>query len=119
MSHKTTLKVEHTDTDILEKAAQSLNLECTSGNHKVQLYQGPVDANFSVQLPGWKYRVAVTDKGYTYDNYNGSWGKIEELHKFSRQYNIEMATEEMETAGLYCEDQEVQENGDVYLYFSE
>jgi len=54
-----------------------------------------------VQLPGWNYPVVCeTQSGAVkYDNYNGAWGRQEELNKFLQAYAVEKARIEARKKG--------------------
>jgi len=51
--------------------------------------------------PGWQYPIVCqTDTGFVkFDNYNGHWGKQEELNKFLQVYTIEKARLEARKKG--------------------
>jgi hypothetical protein len=72
-----------------------------------------------VQLPGWKYPVAIdTATGEIhYDNYNGRWGAIEQFDRFHQEYALQAA--EAEAGELIAQGYSLErialDNGDVQL----
>ena len=52
-----------------------------------------------------------------FDNYNGSWGKIEELNKLVQEYSLQTAEEQLEEFRLQGWDiqRQKQENGDIQI----
>ena len=61
------------------------------------------DGNWAlcVQLPGWNYAVVCNlESGQvSYDNYNGAWGRQEELNRFLQAYAVEKARIEARKKG--------------------
>jgi len=97
MSHTMNVQLELHDRDALLAACQRLGLTMIEGRHK--LYQ-TTEEGIAISLPGWKYPVVVKQDGsISYDNYNGSWGKIEELNKLKAYYGLEKAKIEARKQG--------------------
>ncbi|MEM4721740.1 MAG: hypothetical protein QXT73_06760 [Candidatus Methanomethylicaceae archaeon] len=87
MSHTMNISIELHDRAALEAACQRLGLKMEGG--KFKLYQTS-EEGIGIYLPGWRYPVVVkADGNIAYDNYGGSWGKIEELNKLRAYYGLE------------------------------
>jgi hypothetical protein len=99
MSHIVQIKTEVRDVEALKNACRRLKLaEPVMGKHHVF----SVHRNgFGVGLPGWQYPVVcnVETGAVDFDNYNGSWGKQEELDKFLQAYAVEKAVLEAQRNG--------------------
>jgi len=97
MSHTMNIQLELHDKDALFAACERLGLTMTEGRHR--LYQTE-EEGIAVRLPGWKYPVVVKEDGMiAYDNYNGRWGKEEELNKLKAFYGLEKAKIEARKRG--------------------
>ncbi len=97
MSHTMNVSLELHDRDALLAACQRLGLSVSEGKHR--LYQ-TTEEGLAVSLSGWKYPAVVKEDGtVAIDNYNGSWGKIEELNKLRAYYGLEKAKAEARKKG--------------------
>lgn len=97
MSHTMNVQIELHDRAALEAACQRLGLTLVEGKHK--LYQTE-EEGIAVHLPGWVYPVVVKGDGtVAYDNFNGNWGRIEELNKLRAYYGLEKAKIEARKQG--------------------
>jgi len=76
MSHTATIKVEFTDREVLKAVCRRLGMQFWEGQHTVRLYSSTEEADFSIQLPGWNYPIAIKGNSIKWDNYNGVWGKL-------------------------------------------
>ena len=102
MSHTVTVATQIKNEAAVQRACQILKLEqATRG--KFRLFSEQVEG-LGIQLPGWKYMaVANTQTGeLKFDNYGGSWGRMEELHKFQQRYALEAAKMQAEQDGQVC-----------------
>ena len=85
----------------------------------MKLYSDTVTGDISVKLKDWKFPVLVntTTGDMHFDNYNGSWGKIEELNKLVQEYSLQTAEEQLEEFRLQGWDiqRQKQENGDIQI----
>ena len=89
MSHIVTLKSEVRDHAAVAAACRRLSLsEPAQGT--AELYSGQA-TGLLVHLPDWAYPVVIdTDTGaIRYDNYGGSWGDEQHLHRFLQAYVVE------------------------------
>jgi hypothetical protein len=91
MSHIVTISTEVRDPVAVVAACRRLGLaEPVQGT--ASLFEGQA-TGLLVRLPGWLYPV-VCDTGsgqVRFDNYNGSWGKQEELDRLLQAYAVEKA----------------------------
>ncbi len=99
MSHIVTVRTQVRDPAAVAAACKRLNLpEPVHGTAK--LFNASA-TGLLVRLPGWQYPVVCdTASGETrMDNYNGAWGKQEELDKFLQAYALAKATLEARKQG--------------------
>jgi hypothetical protein len=79
------------------------------------LYSGQADG-LAVQLPEWRYPVVcdLASGQLKYDNFEGCWGAIKELHRFLQAYAVEKARLEARKHGHSVSEQ-VLTNGSIKL----
>lgn len=97
MSHTVTLKLQFRDPKCLALACTALSLAFQQGRQTLRLFAGQsVEADFSLQLPGWRFPVGIDIRTgqVSFDHYNGQWGQIQELHRFSQEYALQVAQQE-------------------------
>ena len=96
MSHRVKLSLAMRDKANLKRACRALHIDFQEGPHTVHLYDGDVPGEFSIQLPNWRFRTVIDLKSgeANFDNYNGHWGKGEELHRFAQEYSLQVAENE-------------------------
>lgn len=114
MSHIVQIKTEVKDGAAVTAACRRLGLkEPTSGKFRVFSVERE---GLGVMLPGWQYPVVcnLTSGAVDFDNYNGSWGKQEELDKFLQAYAVEKATFEAQKGG-YSVYEEILADGSIKL----
>lgn len=114
MSHIVTIKTKVTDAAALDDACRRLGLEApVQGTAK--LFSSKA-TGLIVKLPGWTFPAVVdTASGEVkYDNYNGAWGKQDELDKLLQAYAIERAKSEARRVGHSVTEQPLS-NGSIKL----
>ena len=112
MSHIVQIKTEVKDAGAVEAACRRLGLEApTMGSFQVYAVNR---TGLGVKLPGWNYPVVcnLETGAVDYDNYNGSWGKQEELNKFLQAYATEKAIYEAQKGG-YSVYEELLDDGSI------
>jgi len=98
MSHTMNIQLEIRDKEALQTACERLGITILGGNLH-SLYSSK-ESGIGFTLPGWKYPLVVkTDGTVAYDNYNGSWGNIDELNKLIAYYGLEKAKMEAQKQG--------------------
>jgi len=102
MSHTTTIDLQFKHEAAILAAAKELNLPVPVRG-TASLYQSK-DKNLSgliVRLPDWKFPVIIDTTTGTakYDNFNGLWGKQEELNKFKQLYGVHAAQQLLRQQG--------------------
>jgi hypothetical protein len=100
MSHVVTIKTQLRDPTAIAAACRRLNLpEPVRGT--AQMYAGQTAEGLLVQLPGWKYPIAIdTQTGELRgDNFSGAWGDQSQLDKFLQMYACEKARQEARLRG--------------------
>ena len=119
MSHTTTLRVSMTNLEILKAACTALGLSFTLGTQTVELFSTKVTGDMTIKLPDWVYPVVVNSKTgeVSLDNYNGAWGNMDEFHKLSQEYSLQIAENEAAEFTLqgWTVERQKQANGDVQL----
>jgi hypothetical protein len=124
VSHRDEVKTQMKSEEMLVATCVKLKIPYQRGQHTVDLYDGACQCDFSMKLPGWQYPVAVRIKTgeAVYDNYNGSWGNIEEFQKVNQEYGLQVAEHEEGIQTLVAEGWQIervpQKNGDVQLRLS-
>ena len=89
MSHIVEIKTEVRDEQAIRAAC--VRLQLAAPEHKtVRLFNATV-TGWAVQLPGWNYPVVceLSTGSLKYDNYQGHWGRQEELNRFVQAYSVE------------------------------
>lgn len=95
MSHTVKIDNLHLLQEAVIKAAEFLKLSYQK-NGQATFFDRQVRRGLTVALPGWKYPLVITEDGsLAYDNYHGSWGKIQELNKVVGYALVEMQGEDM------------------------
>ncbi len=99
MSHIVEIKTEIRDEAAVKAACTRLQLSPPE-QKAVRLFSATA-TGLCVQLPQWQYPVVINlQTGQTqYDNYNGAWGRQEELNKFLQAYAVEKAKIEARKKG--------------------
>jgi hypothetical protein len=90
LSHLVGIQTQLRDATAIAAACQRLSLaEPVLG--KAQFYDGQTAEGLLVQLPGWRYPLAInTQTGEVqHDNFGGHWGDQEQLDRFLQAYVIE------------------------------
>ena len=99
MSHIVEIKTEIRDEQAIRAAC--IRLQLAPPEHKTCRLFSVTETGLAIQLPGWQYPIVCqTDTGSVkFDNYNGHWGKQEELNKFLQAYAVEKARLEARKKG--------------------
>jgi hypothetical protein len=115
MSHIVQIKTEVKDAAAISAACRRLGLAEPQLGHHV-LFAGQSADGYAVHLPGWSYAAVfnVDTGAAAYDNYNGAWGKQEELDKFLQAYAVEKAIYEAQKGG-YSVYEETLSDGSIKL----
>lgn len=108
MSHTTTLDTDFKDPVSLRKAVEEAG-GLWLGASSVRLFDGTeIDAEMAFRLPGWHFPVAVADGKLHFDNYEGAWGDVKELHKVRRFYARNVSLETLRQRGWRVEETRVE-----------
>jgi hypothetical protein len=92
------IQMEIRDKEALKAACERLGFSILVGNN-FRLHSTN-ELGIGVQLPRWKYPIVIRLNGsVAYDNYNGSWGNIDELNKLVAYYGLEKAKMEAQKQG--------------------
>lgn len=99
MSHTTTIDLEIKSESALIKACEELGVPYKA-NTEEKLYDGTIAKGFSFKPKGWLYPVVATPDGkLLFDNYEGAWGKIEELNRVKQRYAVNSQIEVAKSRG--------------------
>lgn len=109
MSHIVEIKTEVRDEQAVKAACTRLSLPVPE--HKTVRLFNATATGLCVQLPGWSYPVVANlQTGQcSYDNYQGHWGRQEELNKFLQAYAVEKAKIEARKKGHMCTETKLQD----------
>jgi hypothetical protein len=112
MSHIITIEVKVCDLEAIRKTCQRMRL-AQPCHGKATLFRKVVEGTL-VQLRNWKFPIVIDLATGTirYDNFNGNWGKQEELDKFLMCYGAEKAKQEALEKGHSYSETEL-ENGNL------
>ncbi len=99
MSHIVSIATEARDPAAVAAACRRLGLP-DPAHGTATLFEGRA-TGLLVRLPGWLYPVVVdvAAEQLRYDNYNGVWGRPEELGRFLQAYALEKALIEAQKRG--------------------
>jgi hypothetical protein len=114
MSHIVQIKTEVRDAAAVAAACKRLGLAApVEGKFNVYAVERE---GLAVRLPNWSYPVVcnLETGAVDFDNYNGSWGKQEELDKFLQAYAVEKAIFEAQKGG-YSVFEETLADGSIKL----
>lgn len=105
MSHIVEIKTAVRDPAALAAACQRLGLKAPT-HGKARLFTNEAEG-LIVELPNWNFPVVFdTASGEVrYDNYNGQWGKQEQLDQLLQAYAVEKARIEARKAGHQVHEQ--------------
>jgi len=119
MSHVVSIKTQLKDETAVAAACQRLGL-AQPVHGKAQMYGGQTVEGLLVQLPGWKYPLAInTSTGEVqHDNFQGQWGDDARLHEFLQSYAIEKVRIESRKKGYVLTEQQLAD-GSVKLQIQE
>jgi hypothetical protein len=114
VSHIVTIQTQVRDAVAVAAACKRLGLSPPL-QRTVKLFSS-LATGLAVELPGWTYPVVcdLTSGNLKFDNYQGSWGKQEELHRFLQAYAVEKAKIEARRRGHQVVEQTLP-SGDVKL----
>ena len=112
MSHIVEIKTELRDEQAIRAACTRLQL--AQPEQKQARLFNTTATGLCVQLPGWQYALVCDTQsgGIKYDNYNGDWGRQEELNKFLQAYAVEKAKIEARKKG-YCASETQFQDGSI------
>jgi hypothetical protein len=105
MSHIVTIQTKLHDTVAVAAACQRLNLP-TPVEGTATLFSGEA-TGLLVKLPDWLYPLVVntTTGQAAFDNYEGAWGRQEQLDRFLQMYAVEKTKLEARKKGYSVSEQ--------------
>jgi len=113
MSHTVKQKVDLTNKDALTKAVVKFG-GTVIGEGAHRLYQANEETGFAFNLPGWQYKLVLTDDGtLKFDDYGGCWGDRKDITRLTEIYAIEVAKFAAEQQGWMYEEQS---DGSLLIY---
>jgi hypothetical protein len=119
LSHVVTIKTRLTDRTAIAAACQRLNLP-QPVHGKAELYAGQTAEGLLVQLPGWKFPIAIdTASGEVKaDNFSGYWGNQVEFDRFLQMYAVEATKLQARQKGYAVSETQLQD-GSIKLQIQE
>lgn len=99
MSHIVQIQTQVRDATAVAAACRRLGLAAPV-QQTAKLFTS-AETGLTVQLPGWHYPVVcdVASGSVKFDNFNGRWGKQQELDRFLQAYACELAKIEARKKG--------------------
>lgn len=99
MSHVVRIQTEVRDAVAVQAACARLGLPQPAWG-TFELFNAKA-TGLAVRLPGWRYPlVCRAESGeLSYDNFNGAWGDLAQLHRFLQRYAVEKALIEARRQG--------------------
>ena len=124
MSHTTKVQVQFKDSKALRDACNALKIPFQEGPFTVSFYDGQKhEGNIKVTLPGWTYPVLFNSQtgDVAYDNYEGKWGDIRQLHNLVQEYALQVAEDQASELKLqgWTIERVPQANGDIQLVLTQ
>ena len=122
LSHKVEIKAAFKNVKSLHKVLEANGIKFeTAPEGKTlhrKLYSGTIEGTTAFQLNGWNYPVVVDTEGNVqFDNFGGSWGNIDELHKVQQGYAGELSKDHGRKQGFRLESEKQLEDGSIQLTF--
>lgn len=122
MSHVVTMQTQFKNLAVLKKVAdkREVGIEIAEKGKTIahKLYQGMVSGIAALQLKGWEYKAMVqADGSCQADNYNGAWGKQEEMDGLAHDYGKELATVTLKKQGFRLQREQQEADGTTELVF--
>ena len=111
MSHISLTKVK-IKTEIAKEVCKLLGYKYQE-NKTVNFYKGN-QTGLAIYLKDWQYPIVVQNEQIAYDNYNGDWGNIDELHKFQREYTKTVVLKAVQQNNLSCS-KITQQNDEIFI----
>jgi hypothetical protein len=105
VSHVVRIKTEVRDAVAVQAACTRLRLPQPAWG-TFELFNAPA-TGLAVRLPGWRYAVVCRPESgeLSYDNFNGAWGDLAQLHQFLQRYAVEKALLEARRQGHIANEQ--------------
>jgi hypothetical protein len=109
MSHVLTIQCEIKNLKDLKKALKRCEAQFIDGNknviqepvaHKHRMYN-TTEEGIGIRLRGWNYPVVINNGKVAYDNFNGRWGDLAELHKLQQAYAVESTLTKARASGQF------------------
>jgi hypothetical protein len=109
MSHVVSIQTKVHDPLVVASACQRLGLP-QPNEGKTRLYSGEA-SGLLVQLPGWRYPLAIdtTTGTVQFDNFAGHWGEQQHLDHFLQCYAVEKTKLEARKRGYQVTEHALQD----------
>jgi len=96
MSHVTKYEMEIKDINLFCEKAKQLGYTVFQGDRIETLFSRQVNCIASVKVEGWKYPLAITEKGEVlYDHFGSKPGSMEKFHSLVQEYNEELVMQNL------------------------
>lgn len=115
MSHTTTYQHVVTNVKTFCEAARAKGYKVIEEGVEVSLYGSNKVSNAvaSIHIPGWRYQIAITQKGeLMYDHFGSAHGTMEKLHELMQDYNVAVTLDGIPMDIVQSYQLEELENGD-------
>ncbi|HTA46392.1 MAG TPA: hypothetical protein VK789_28310 [Bryobacteraceae bacterium] len=112
VSHTVKVTVELRNREALTGAILNMKGEVLGEG---QFYIGGMQNGFGFRLPNWQYPLCLlADNNLAFDDYNGRWGKVEDIKTLEGHYAVEVGRLKANELGWM---NELQANGDLLIYY--
>jgi hypothetical protein len=117
MSHIVTVKTQFKDMAVLAKTCIRLGIPGKFGQKiREKIFQTEAEGVACFKLPGWQFPVVVSEDGkIRFDNYQGAWGKQEELNKLTKEYAKDFSVGHLQRQGYRVESERVENDGSLVV----
>jgi hypothetical protein len=89
-SHTATIKCAFNNPDALAAAVDAMGGKYLGrGIHK--LFGSNKAEGLGFTLPGWRYPLVANGEALSYDDYNGSWGNVQDIERLKAEYSYRVA----------------------------
>jgi hypothetical protein len=115
MSHKTNVETAFLDREQVAKTCEQLGYEFLDVK-EINLYEGKQACAYAIQIPGWRYPIAITEEGKSvFDNFEGQWGKEEKFDKFRQGYAENVTLAHADRSGYRVLHRELTQDGTLQI----
>jgi hypothetical protein len=93
MSHTTIIQFQVKDWDLLQAVCDDIHAPCLIGKQVISMFSSnKVNAFAKINLPGWKFPIAITEDGeLMYDHWGAKPDTMQHLVTMRNEYTLRLA----------------------------